>query len=202
MKTLLLTIVLFVLSASLITAQFNTGSKMVGASSAMDFGFLTTKDKESEYRTNTIAIDLTPRAAYFVSNGVGIGGDIEYYLSRSKTEDLDPSSSSGLIVGPFIRYYFKSVGPVRLFEEMNGGLGFSVSKYYVAGEQQKNKHRIIYLGAGMGAAYFLADNFALEGMLNYSFENQKNKEMGGSHNTHAIMLNFGFSFFFNSLLQD
>ena len=168
----------------------------------MDFGFLTTKDKESGSRTNTIGIDLTPRGAYFVSNGVGIGGDIGYYMSRSKTEDQDPSSSSGLRVGPFIRYYFKSVGPVRLFEEMKGGIGYSVYKYYYLGEQEKNKHRIIYLGAGIGAAYFLADNFALEGMLNYSFENQKNKEMGGSHNTHAVMLNFGFSFFFNSLLQD
>lgn len=175
---------------------------MVGASSSMDFGFLSNKDKESGYRSNTIAIDLTPRAAYFISNGVGVGGDIGYYLSRSKTEDFDPSSSSGLRVGPFIRYYFKSVGPVRLFEEMNGGLGYSLSKYYVMGEQQKNKHSIFYLGAGIGAAYFLADNFALEGMLNYSFERQKNRETKGIHNTHGVMLNFGFSFFFNSLLQD
>jgi hypothetical protein len=202
MKTLTLSIILCVVSASLVTAQFNTGSKMVGASSSMDFGLLSSKDKDSEYRTNTITVDLTPRAAYFVSNGVGIGGDIMYSLSRSKTEDLNPSSNSGVSLGPFIRYYFKSVGPIRFFEEMNAGLGYSVSKYYIGEEQQKNKHISYYLGAGIGAAYFLADNFALESMLNYSFEHQKNKTSGGSHNSHSIMLNFGFSFFFNSLLQE
>jgi len=204
MKKHLLLFLLVVLSAGLARAQFNSGSKMVGASSNLDFGFLSEKEKDVTDATKMTVIDINPRAAYFLKNRIAIGGDLEYYLYRSKYADLDPSTSTTFRIGPFARYYYKTVAMVVPFAELKSGIGSSVDKYIdsFSGEEFKTKHSIFYLGAGVGAAFFLADNFSFEGMLNYSFEKQKNKETGGYHNTHGVMFNFGFSFYFNSLLQD
>ncbi|KPK87351.1 MAG: hypothetical protein AMS27_02625 [Bacteroides sp. SM23_62_1] len=199
MKKLTIAFILIIVSAGFLSAQFNSGSKMVGASSNLDFGFLSEKDEGATDATKMIFIDINPRAAYFLKNRIAVGGDLEYYLSRSKVGESDPYSSTTFRIGPFARYYYKTVASVVPFAELKGGLGSQVDKLTTG---EKFKHRIIYVGAGVGASFFLADNFALEGMLNYIFENQKNKEMGGSHNTNGIMLNFGFSFYFNSLLQD
>ncbi len=203
MKKHLLLFLLLVISAGLARAQFNSGSKMVGASSNLDFGFLSEKEKDVEDATKMTIIDINPRAAYFLKNRIAIGGDLEYYLYRSKYADLDPSTSTTFRIGPFARYYYKTVASVVPFGELKGGVGSQVDKSTgTTGEEVKYKHSIVYIGAGVGAAFFLADNFSFEGMLNYSYEHQKNKEMGGSHNTNGIMFSFGFSFYFNSLLQD
>jgi len=204
MKKHVLFIFLVIISVSLTRAQFNSGSKMVGASSNLDFGIFSDKDKDATDATKIISIDINPRAAYFLKNRIAIGGDVEYYMYRSKYADLDPSTSNTFLIGPFARYYYKTVAMVVPFAELNGGIGSSVDKYVdsFTGEEFKTKHSIFYLGAGVGAAFFLADNFSFEGMLNYSFEHQKNKETEGSHNTNGVMFNFGFSFYFNSLLQD
>ena len=203
MKKHVLLILSGVMSAGLATAQFNSGSKMVGASSNLDFGLFSEKDKDSEDATKLTVIDLNPRAAYFLKNRIAVGGDLEYVFYRSKYADMEPYSSTTFRIGPFARYYYKTVASVVPFGEIKGGAGsYVVKSTDLYGEESKMKHSIVYAGLGIGAAFFLAENFSFEGMLNYSFENQKNKEMGGSHNTSGIMFNFGFSFYFNSLLQN
>jgi hypothetical protein len=202
MKNIFLSIIMLVFFCSLAKAQFNTGSKMVGASSSLDFGFTSEKDEGSADASKIISINLTPRAAYFVQNRIAIGGDLGYFYYRSRYDDSDPYRTTDFLIGPFARYYCKSIAWVRPFAEVKLGGGTSVTKYYVAGELTKTKHSILYTGAGVGAAFFLAENFALEGMLDYTFEHQKNKDTDQSHNSHGIMLSFGFSFFFNSLVQE
>jgi long-subunit fatty acid transport protein len=76
MKNYFLTIILLVIFSSITTAQFNTGSKMVGASSYLDFGFSTEKAKGSEFASKIISININPRAAYFVQNRFAVGGDL------------------------------------------------------------------------------------------------------------------------------
>src|SRR4030042_3510757 len=202
MKNIFLSIIMLVFFCSLAKSQFNTGSKMVGASSSIDLGFSSEKDEGSADATKYITIDVNPRAAYFVMNRLAVGGDLGYYLSRSRYDDSDPYTTNTFLIGPFVRYYYKSIAWVRPFGEFNIGGGTSATKYTVVGAETKIRHNIIYTGAGVGAAFFLAETFALEGMLSYNFEHQKNKETDQSHNSHGIMLSFGFSFFFNSLLQE
>lgn len=202
MKNHLLSLTLLAFFCSSAMAQFNSGSKMVGASTSLDLGFSSQKDEGSDGSTKYTTININPRAAYFIKNGIAVGGDLGYYLSRSKFDDSDPSTDTEFLIGPFGRYYYKSVGPVRPFGEVKLGAGTSTTRYVVIDEKEITRHNILYAGAGVGAAFFLAQNFALEAMLGYTFEHSKNPETDGKHNIHDIMLSFGFSFYFNSLLQE
>jgi hypothetical protein len=203
MKKIITAFILAFLAMGLVHSQFNTDSKMVGASSSMDFGLFSSKDGGSDIKTKTITYDLNPRFGYFVDNRFAAGMDMDISMSRTKVGENDPTSSNSYTVGCFSRYYAQSVGSVVPFGEVNAGLGRSVSKSTdFSGETVKYKHNIFYAGAGGGAAFFLADNFALEGMLLYDFTRYKNPDTDGKHATHGLLLKFGFTFFFNSLLQE
>jgi hypothetical protein len=201
MKNYFLSVILLVIFSNLTTAQFNTGSKMVGASSSLDFGFFSDKYQGAVDATKYTTINISPRAAYFIQNRIAIGGDINFDLLRSKYDDEDAGTYTEFLIGPFARYYYKSVAMVRPFGELNFGIG--VSEIGKIGPMYES-HNVLYTGAGIGAAFFLAENFALEGMLSYTYEHMKNKEAEPDvrSNSHGITLNFGFSFFFNSLLQE
>jgi hypothetical protein len=201
MRNYLLSVILLVFLSNPTMAQFNTGSKMVGASTSVNLGFSSEKYVGSE-ATKYTTIDLNPRAAYFIKNGIAIGGDLEYYLSRSKYNDDDPYTTTEFRIGPFGRYYYKSVGPVRPFGEIKLGGGTSTTRSYVTGEKTTTRYNILYAGAGVGAAFFLAENFALEALLGYTYDHFKNSDADEKQNNHGVMLSFGFSFYFNSLLQE
>ena len=202
MKKIFVGLLLTVFWMGFVHAQFNTDSKMVGASTAMDFGFFSRTDKSTDENTKTMSFNLNPRFGYFIDNMFAAGMDMDISTSRSKFEDNDPYSYNSYTAGFFTRYYYQTAAPVVPFGEINGGLGRSVSKSTFMGETTKSKHNIIYVGAGGGAAFFVADNFALEGLLLYEFNRQKNPEGGGKHVTHGLMMQFGFTFFFNSLIQN
>jgi hypothetical protein len=202
MKNIFLSFIMLVFLCSFARAQFNTGSKMVGASTSLDLGFTSQKYVDSDVATKYTTIDFNPRAAYFVYNGIAVGADVNYYLSRSKDDGNNPYTTTAFLIGPFGRYYYKSVGPVRTFGEVKLGGGTSATRYYVNGTRNTNRDNILYAGAGVGAAFFLADNFSLEALLGYTYEHLKNPDSNVSRNSHGVMLSFGFSFYFNSLLQE
>jgi hypothetical protein len=202
MKNIFLSVIAVFLFGGLAQAQFNSGSKMVGASTSLNLGLSLQKYSNSEAATKYTTIDINPRAAYFIMNGWAVGGDINYYLSRSKYDNDDPYTTTSLLAGPFGRYYYKAVGPVRPFGEVKFGGGTSATKYFITGAKEISRHNILYVGAGPGAAFFLADNFSLEAMLGYTYEHLKNPDTNEKQNNHGIMLSFGFAFYFNSLLQD
>jgi hypothetical protein len=202
MKNIFLSIILLVFFCSFARAQFNTGSKMVGASTSLDLGFSSQKYSDSPDASKYTTIDINPRAAYFIMNGWAVGGDLNYYLLRSKYDGNDPYTQTEFRIGPFGRYYYKAVGPVRPFGELKLGGGTSATRTFINGTKTTTRHNILYAGAGVGAAFFLADNFSLEALLGYTYEHQKNPDTDETSNSHGIALSFGFAFYFNSLLQE
>jgi len=203
MKKLIAGLILSLMGMGLVQAQFNTDSKMVGASSSMDFGLFSRKNKNTDTKTGTMAFNLNPRLGYFVDNMFAAGIDMDVNMSRRKFEDNDPTSSNSYTAGFFTRYYYQTASPVVPFGEFNAGLGRSVDKSTdFSGETVKSKNNILYTGVGGGAAFFLSDNFALETMLLYDLERQKNPDTDGKYLTHSFILKFGFTFFFSSVLQE
>ena len=201
-RTLLVSIVIVTVLMST-AAQFNTNSKMAGASSSLDFGLFSQKDDVSGEKSSLYNFDLTPKAAYFIQNRIAFGGELNYSSSSSKFEGSDPTTTTNWAIGPFGRYYFKTVSWFVPFGEAGVGYGRELYKYTdFSGGTMKNKHNIFYGRLGGGASIFLADNFSLEALLMYQYKKSKNPEGGGSHTTSGVMLGFGFSFYFNSLLQD
>ncbi len=202
MKNFFLSVILTVLFCHMATAQFNSGSMMVGASTSLDLGFRSQKYVDATAATRYTNININPRAAYFAYNGIAVGADVNYDLLRFKTEGGDPYTSTNFLIGPFGRYYYKAVGPVRPFGEVKFGGGTSATRYYINAAKNTSRHNILYAGAGVGAAFFLADNFSLEALLGYTFDHQKNPETDEKQNSHGIALSFGFAFYFNSLSQE
>lgn len=199
MKKLFFTTAILFLAIATGFSQFNSGSKMVGASSSLDFSFTSEKDEGATDATKTTEFDLTPRFAYFLQNRIALGGDLTLNYQSQKFGSSESVPTTVWSIGPFARYYHKTVSWFVPFAEIKAGYGMSSTKDFTG---TKTKHNIFYAGAGVGAAIFLADNFALEALLAYNYQNSKNPEGGGSHSTNGVMLQFGFSFFFNSLLQE
>ena len=185
------------------SAQFNTNSKMLGASSSLDFGLFSQKDDVTGEKSSLYNFDLTPKAAYFIQNRIAFGGELYYSSAASKPEGSDPTTTTNWALGPFGRYYFKTVSWFVPFGEAGLGYGRELYKFTdFSGGTVKTKHNIFYGRLGVGASIFLADNFSMEALLMYQYKKSKNPEGGGSHTTSGVMLGVGFSFYFNSLLQD
>ena len=202
-RNLLVVLMAFVIIAGA-SAQFNTNSIMVGASSTLDFGLLSEKDDVTDEKISISQFDLTPKVAYFLQNRIALGGELYYSSNRSKFEGGDPYIQKEWRIGPFARYYYKTVSWFVPFGEAGIGYGNDLIKSTdaITGEEFKTKHNVFYINLGVGASVFLADNFSLEALMMYQFDSAKNPEGGGGHTTHGVMLGFGFSYYFNSLLQD
>ena len=150
----------------------------------------------------------------FSSSGDGSAGwSTEQAYSGSQSAKLNSGTGGGASAGkvsmPYAQtlssittisfwYRISSASTAIPFGEMNAGLGRDVYKTST-GETKQN---ILYVGVGGGAAFFLADNFALEGMLLYDFHRQKNIATDGINKKHGLLLKFGFTFFFSSILQE
>ena len=183
-----------------IHAQFNTHSKLVGASSSLDFGLFSQKDDVSGEKTSIYNFDLSPKAAYFIQNRIALGGELHLSSSSSKPEGSDPVKGSAWLLGPFGRYYYKTVSGFVPFGEAGMGFGREMDKWTdFSGTEVSIKHNIFYARLGAGASVFLADNFSLEALLAFRWENAKNPEGGGSHTTSGVMFGLGCVFYFDSL---
>ncbi len=111
------------------------------------------------FEGETFNINVSPRAGYFISDGIAIGAEIGGGLQTVK--DGDNVWSYG--VSPFIRYYFpegaSSTG--RFFGQ--GSVGISGAS---AGSDSDTSFAF---GINGGYAHFITDNVALEGMIGYNY---------------------------------
>lgn len=111
------------------------------------------------FEGETFNINLSPRAGYFISDGIAIGAEIGGGLQTVK--DGDNVWSYG--VSPFIRYYFpegaSSTG--RFFGQ--GSVGISGAS---AGSESDTSFAF---GVNGGYAHFITENVALEGMVGYNY---------------------------------
>ena len=109
-------------------AQFNTNSIMVGASSSLDFGLFWEKDDATDEKTSITQFDLTPKVAYFLQNRIALGGELYYSSSRDKVENSDPTVYTNWRIGPFSRYYYRTVSWFVPFGEAGIGYGNDIYK--------------------------------------------------------------------------
>ena len=111
------------------------------------------------FEGETFNLNVSPRAGYFISDGIAIGAELGGGLQTVK--DGDNVWSYG--VSPFIRYYFpegaSSTG--RFFGQ--GSVGISGSS---AGSDSDTSFAF---GINGGYAHFITDNVALEAMVGYNY---------------------------------
>lgn len=117
---------------------------------------------------STTSWNLSPNAGYFVIDNLAIGTSLS-------VADFGGGTSFGF--GPFVRYYFTSLGKAKVF----GNAGFTYNSFGGGGNSTS-------VGAAAGLAYFLNQSIALEAALGYT-NNTTAK-------TSNIGLNVGFQIHF------
>lgn len=102
-------------------------------------------------------IRLSPRAGYFIANGVAIGAQANLGLTAVK--DMDNEWNYG--ISPFVRYYFPggATASGRFFGQ--GDIGVAGSS---AGDGLD-----LAVGANVGYAHFITQTVALEASFGYNY---------------------------------
>lgn len=151
-KNSILAIIAFFWSAGMASAQLEKGTVMWGGN--LLGGYIQT-DNAGE-----LNILLSPKLAWFIGNGLAVGGYANLGLARSYQVAIEWTYQAGVLG----RYYFgKSKGNLsgsgRLFAEGNAGYGgTTIAEVSSSG---------INLGIGPGFAYFIRENAAIEGIIKY-----------------------------------
>lgn len=134
------------LSFSQVEKPITRSTFLIGGSASAGFY---TGVYETGGTSSNLSINFTPSAGYFIMDGLAIGlaPRVYFYLS-------DNSTFTTLGLSPFAKYYFQNGFVVRL------DIGYSFS----TGESYSNSS--LGFGGGLGYAYFLNSNVALELFLN------------------------------------
>lgn len=170
------------------TTEIIGGIQPLGVSSA-GIAFANSKfefNGDKSDGTNITLFNISPAVAYFVADGLAVGGKLTF--AYSKVEDNDPSTI--LSVGPFARYYF-DLGNAKPFIQGNVGLGRSSN-----GPDDEDKSNFLNLNLGAGAAFFFNDFVSIDLALGYFHERSSpidNDNVRQLNN--AFGLGVGFSFF-------
>jgi hypothetical protein len=152
MKRSALAIIAFVCALPVANAQLQKGTVMWGGN--LIGGYVQT-DKAGE-----LNVLLSPKIAWFIRNGLAVGGYANLGLARSYQVAIEWIYQAGALG----RYYLgKSEGNLsgnsRLFIEGNAGYGGST----IADISSSG----INLGIGPGFAYFIRENASIEGIIKY-----------------------------------
>lgn len=123
--------------------------------------------KYGDYSSSIIF--LSPSVGYFVTDRLAAGAalDLTFYGG-----DDDGSYIS---IGPFARYYFNGEGPARFF----GQAGFQFANIDFGDNSDSFTNLGFHVGAGVN--YFLNEFVALEGMLRFSSDKDKDDDQSATN---------------------
>lgn len=152
--TRLFTLVLC-LAGSTLFAQTQQGSIMIGGNA----GF--------QSNDGGSLIFVQPALGFFVIDQLAVGGSIGF---SSYSPELG-ESTTGIGIGPFVRYYFMGEGKARVFAQ--GNFAWNSTK---TGDLDAVTSTTF--GGGAGVDIFLNDHVAIEGFAGYSSESRGGASQG------------------------
>jgi len=176
MKKLLFTMMLSSL-ALWTNAQIQRGNVLIGANiTNLNFGL----DDPNPFR-----LDINPKAAWFVQDGIAFGGDVTFGLATEKGAGSDINYGIGLLA----RYYGtrdveKVLNNSRLFSEVTAGF----SGVNPAKGGSTNGFGFSF---GPGFSYFITRTIGLEALLKYNGV----AGFGSSPYSHNLNLGVGFQIY-------
>nr|WP_068892021.1 hypothetical protein [Pedobacter panaciterrae] len=177
MKKLTLTLVLCIAVLFGANAQIQKGNVMMGANlSDISFGL----DKP-----NVFSLKINPKAAWFVQDGLALGGDVSFGLSTAKNAGTDISYG----VGALGRYY----GTTGANEVVKNSRFFGEATVGVSGVNPSVGGSTNGLGFsfGPGWTYFVTPSIGLEALLKYNGV----VGFGSSAYAHNLGLGVGFQIY-------
>ena len=132
---------------------------------------------------NNTRVELRPSAGYFILRNFAVGGNFLFSFSR-----IGEKKETAFGIGPFARLYFTS-NVFRPF--LHGDFSFNTSTTRTPNGPKYNAHGTSFL-LGVGGAYFINDNVALEATTGYS-----NTKTNGTEASGGFALRVGFQVYLN-----
>lgn len=93
--------------------------------------------KGEKIKSNNVSADgnkyfyfsFMPKAGYFISDKLAIGGTIGFYNDVETEPDDDKTKNSIMYLGPLVRYYYKPLDNAGIFIEGSAIFGFGSEKF-------------------------------------------------------------------------
>ena len=159
MKKLFGCLLITISLAAVVNAQTEKGDWLVGGS----FSLNTTEGNTS--------ISLMPNVGHFFAKGFAAGA--EMLISTAKLGEIRNTS---LGVGPFARYYFELKEPI--FKPYVHG-AFSVASIRTKAFGNSETETATGFLLGLGGAYFINNNVAIDGLAGYNYSKVENSDGNG-----------------------
>ena len=169
-------------------AQFNQGRMLVGG--AVAFSSLTTKDDAVSTDTKSTSLSLTPNVGYFVIDNLALGLDVSF-TTQKDTQGASTSKSTGILAGPFVRYYLKP-GIFFQGEYQFGSEKFTFEGAPFSGEFKEN---LSAWALSVGYAWFLNDHIAIEPMISYKSVSANEKDVDYKATNSGLNIGIGFQIY-------
>jgi hypothetical protein len=131
---------------------------------------------------NSTTFNFSPNAGYFLANNFAIGGNLVF--AYDKLGDLKVTTFG---IGPFVRYYFTEE-KVRPF--FAGDMTFEKRKIETTLGSNTEDAFSWFLGGG--AAFFINENVAVDGLLGYAHTKVTDEDGSG-----GLRLRVGFQVYIN-----
>jgi hypothetical protein len=131
---------------------------------------------------NSTTFNFSPNAGYFLANNLAIGGNLVF--AYDKLGDLKVTTFG---IGPFVRYYFTD-DKVRPF--FAGDMTFEKRKVEQTVGSFTEDAFSWFLGGG--AAFFINENVAVDGLLGYAHSKVSDEDGSG-----GLRLRVGFQVYIN-----
>jgi hypothetical protein len=188
----------------------SSGNFVIGST----FGLSTAKSKitqdsgdgeEEVDNPSSSQFSFSPRVGYFVIDNFAVGIQMDYTSSEVKQPNLDRTTDSDLLFGPFARFYLPVGDDMGLFLEAGFGFGNSNDEKYIGAERQSINTNIFAYGLGPGFTIFSSQAVGVEALLKYNYARSDfDTEIGGiarktTTRTNQFDFSVGVHFYFTAL---
>lgn len=174
MKKLILFAALLFGGANIANAQINEGNVMIG-------GSLTNLNLEFDRQTT---FQVTPTAAWFIKDGLAVGGYGKFGLNHVNGQD---GNSYSYGIGPLARYFVSAeklpaFRQTKFFLEANAGFEGTDNRV------NRTTTNGLGFGFGPGISYFITPSIGLEAIIKYG------GIVGFGSSAYSQSLSFGIGF--------
>ena len=145
MKRLIYSLLFAIFSFSSIYGQTNIGDRLIGGNAF--FGF-----------SDNISLTISPNVAWFLKDKFAIGTYLDYNFSKSGS-----NKNHRFSLGPLTRYYFTNCSDLSFFSF--GSIGYAFNQ--IKGDNFKETYNSFRFSTGLGVAYFITQQVALEAQAGY-----------------------------------
>ncbi|MCU0449090.1 MAG: porin family protein [Bernardetiaceae bacterium] len=174
MKKILFALVICIGLGQMAHAQTAKGQWLAGGGLSMSVNRTTIGNS---IPSRNFGFSLSPRVGYFAFNRLAVGLSAPVSYSRSQF-DASITTFSTLTANAFARYYFQSA---KWAPFAQGELGYSRRRINMSGPPfggALDADSQVNYSLGLGLAYFVAPQVAIEGILNYG----SNRNFSGDGN--------------------